>query len=157
MAVSYIEHVRRQFPNNPPYKWHESTDVPFAALGKPLNQARVALLSSGGVYHRNQQAFIPDKNDLTYRKIQKDTDPLDLRISHNSYDHSGAEKDINTVFPFQRLQEFENDGVMGEFAQHSFTLMGRIFTKTKLLNEIIPSIIDELRTDQVDVALLVPV
>ena len=157
MAVSYIEHVRRRFPNVPPYQWDESTDVPFAALQKPLNEARIALLSTGGVYLKDQQAFKPDKNDLTYRKISKDTDPRDLLISHDSYDHSGAKKDINSVLPYQRLQELEDEGVIGELSQQSYTLMGRIFKKTTLLDEIIPAIIGELRDEKVDAAFLVPV
>lgn len=157
MAVSYIEHVRRRFPNVPPYQWHESSDVPFVPLTKPLNQARVALLSTGGVYLKDQQAFKPDKNDLTYRKISKKTDPRDMLISHDSYDHSGAEKDINSVFPYQRLQEFENDGIIGELSTQTYTLMGRIFKKTTLLDEVIPSIMDELCSEKVDAAFLVPV
>lgn len=157
MAVAYIENTRRQFPDHPPYQWHESVDVPIALLNKPLSAAKVALFSSGGVYHKSQQPFDPVKNDLTYRIIEKHADPGDLQISHDNYQHDGARRDINSVFPYQRMQELEREGVIGEFSQRAFTFMGRIFSKTKLLQEMIPSFIEELRADQVDAALLVPV
>ncbi|MFC4769069.1 glycine/sarcosine/betaine reductase selenoprotein B family protein [Effusibacillus consociatus] len=157
MAVSYIEVTRRRFPDQPPYQWHESFDVPFSSLSKPLTQAKVALLSSGGVFHKNQEGFNPVKNDFTYRVIEKSTNPIDLHILHDSYDHSGAKQDINCVFPYQRLQELEDKRVINQFSQRAFTFMGRIFSKTKLMQELVPALLDELHADQVDAALLVPV
>jgi D-proline reductase (dithiol) PrdB len=156
MAVSYIELTRSKFPNHPPYKWHESTDVPFTKLSKPLAQTKVALFSSGGISHKSQLAFNPEKNDFTYRIIDKMTAPDELCIYHDNYNHKGAESDINCVFPYERLRELEKNNEIKEFSQRTLTFMGRIFSKTKLIEEMAPAFINELRADQVDVALLVP-
>jgi D-proline reductase (dithiol) PrdB len=157
MAVSYIEWARLKFPDHPPYQWHESTDVPFTPLLKSLDQAKVALFSSGGIFHKNQKIFNPEKNDYTYRIIEKTAEPTDLRISHDNYDHTDAERDINCVFPYERFQQLEDEGIIKEFSPRAFTFMGRMFSKTKIIQDMVPDFINKLRHDQVDAALLVPV
>lgn len=156
MAVSYIELAKRKFPDNPPYQWHESTDVPFVPLLKSVAQSKVALLSSGGIFHNSQEGFNSVKNDYTYRILDKAVASTDLYIHHDNYNQTNARKDINCVFPYQRFQELENTGVINEFSQRMFTFMGRAFSKTKLIQEMAPAFIKELRSDQVDFALLVP-
>jgi D-proline reductase (dithiol) PrdB len=157
MVVSYIEWTRRKFPDQPPYHWHQSEDVPFSSLTKPLSEAKVALISSSGVYHESQQGFHPIKNDFTYRILDKTVEASSLKIKHDNYDHSGATEDINCVFPYERMQELEQEGFIKEFSPRAITFMGRIFSKTALFNEMIPAFLQELRHDRVDAVLLVPV
>ena len=157
MTVSYIQLTRSKFPDQPPYAWHESADVPFTKLTKPLSELKIALLSSSGVFHKTEEGFNPVKNDYTYRIIDKDVNPADLRIHHDNYDHQGALKDINCVLPYQRLKDLEADGIIGQFSSRSITFMGRMFSKTKLLEIMVPAFLNELKEDQVDAVLLVPV
>ena len=123
---------------------------------KPLLESKVVLISSGGVYRTDQTPFNPDKNDLTFREIPVGTDVSDLKISHDNYDHRDADRDINCVFPLERLRELAVDGFIGELAEVQLTFMGRIFRKSALLGEMIPAIIARLKAMKVDMAFLVP-
>ena len=85
-----------------------------------------------------------------------ETAPADLLISHDYYDHKDAEKDINCVFPLERLRELAAEGFIGGLTPFHLTFMGRIFRKTALLNEMIPGLIARLKALDVDLAFLVP-
>ena len=123
---------------------------------KPVRDCRIALISSGGIYHHSQEPFNPVKNDLTFREILKTADLADLRISHYSKNARDV-KDLNTIFPLERFRELEAQGRIGELASPAFTFMGRIFTRTKLQKEMAPHLIGRLREMGVDAACLVPV
>ena len=156
MPVRYIEQVRLHFPDHPPYQWSTYETSPLTALPKPLSRCRIALLSSSGVYRKDQAPFDDVKNDLTWREIPTDVDPRDLRISHFSK-NAKAVTDVNTVFPVSRLRELAAEGFVGELASPAFTFMGRIFMRTRLQKEMAPALLERLRALAVDAALLVPV
>ena len=156
MPVRYIEQVRKIYADQPPYQWSTHDWSPLVRPAKPLSRCRIALLSSSGIYRKDQAPFDDVKNDLTWREIPTDADPADLRISHYSK-NAKAVTDVNTVFPYQRLQELAAEGVIGELASPAFTFMGRIFARTRLQKEMAPAILERLRALAVDAALLVPV
>ncbi len=156
MPVRYIEQVRLHFPDHPPYQWSTYATSPLTPLPKPLSRCRIALLSSSGVYRKDQAPFDDVKNDLTWREIPTDVDPRDLRISHFSK-NAKAVTDVNTVFPVSRLRELAAEGFVGELASPAFTFMGRIFMRTRLQKEMAPALLERLRALAVDAALLVPV
>lgn len=154
--VKYVDVTRAMFPDQPPYQWTENTSAPWTPIVKPPAESRVALISSGGVYRKDQPPFRPNKNDITFREIPADTDVHELRISHDFYDHTDAEKDVNCVFPIERMRELAAEGFIGGLSEVHFTFMGRIFRKTALLNEMIPGLIARLKALGVDLAFLVP-
>lgn len=154
--TKYVDVTRAAFPDQPPYEWTKNESAPWTPITKPLSQSKIVLIASGGVYVKEQSPFISLKNDLTFREIPKDVDVRDLRISHDFYDHSDAEKDINCVFPIERLRELEQEGFIRELSEINFTFMGRIFKKTSLLNDMIPHLIGRLKDLGIDLAFLVP-
>ena len=154
--VPYIEQIRRLYPNEPPYQWTVNLTSPWAPMLKPVRECRIALISSGGMYHPTQEPFNPVKNDLSFREIPKTADLADLRISHYSKNARDV-KDLNTIFPLERFRELETHGRIGELAPYAFTCMGRIFTRTRLQKEMAPHLIGRLREMSVDAAFLVPV
>jgi D-proline reductase (dithiol) PrdB len=148
--------VRKFYADQPPYQWSTYEGSPLASLRKPLSRCRIALLSSSGIYRKDQAPFGDVKNDLTWREIPTDLDPAALKISHFSK-NAKAVTDVNTVFPFQRLRELAAEGFIGELASPAFTFMGRIFSRTRLQKEMAPALLERLRAMDVDAALLVPV
>ena len=156
MPVGYIEQVRKFYAEQPPYQWSTYETSPLTPLGKPLSRCRIGLLSSSGIYRKDQAPFEDVKNDLTWREISTDVDPADLRISHFSK-NAKAVTDVNTVFPFQRLRELAAEGFIGELASPAFTFMGRIFMRSRLQKEMAPALLERLRALAVDAVLLVPV
>ncbi|RMF86778.1 MAG: hypothetical protein D6736_14345 [Nitrospinota bacterium] len=156
MAIAYMELVKEQYVGFPDYRWSVYDSSPWTPLTKPLRDCRVALISSGGVYHKTQPPFNPEKNDLTFREIPKAVDPAELLISHDHYDHTDAEKDINCIFPIERFRELEAEGIIGSLADPNYTFMGRIFKRTALREEMTPALIAKLKAQEVDVLFLVP-
>lgn len=156
MPINFIERMRGVFADQPPYQWSVYEDSPWTPLAKPLEQCRVALISSCGVYRKDQEPFNPVRDDLTFREIPKDVNPKDLLISHNNYNHKDADQDVNIVLPLERFKELEQEGIIGELAPIAYTFMGRIFRRSILNGEMAPWLIGQLKDQRVDAAFLIP-
>jgi D-proline reductase (dithiol) PrdB len=116
------------------------------------------LISSAGIFRDDQDPFDPwAVNDLSFRQIPTDTPFERLKLHHNYFDHRDAVKDLNCVFPVQRLKELEAEGYVGSFAPTAVTLgMGRLYKRTALQNETVPEILAVLKREGADSVLLVP-
>lgn len=157
--VRYVDYTRSVFASQgfPPYEWIVNGPPPFTTFGKDLKECRVALLSTGGFYIEGKQPpFDPEKNDLGLREIPRDIDVTELAVSHDYYDHADADRDVNCVFPIERFRELEAEGYFDEFAPVNYTIMGRIFRRTALVNETAQEIVNGLKQQEVDVFFLVP-
>ena len=153
MPIAYIQRTRERYAEYPPYKWVVNTDAPWAPLGKPLKDCRLALLSSGGFYVEGQEPF--GENDVSYRLIPMDTPVTDLRIYHHGYRDADADRDPNCVFPLDRLREFEAAGVIGGLAEAAVSFVMTYSPRRDF--ERGPKIAAELQRMRVDAALCVPV
>ena len=154
--ISYIEITRRAFPDQPPYQWSTFQDAPLTPLKKKIQESRVGLISSCGVYHKDQPPFDPVKNDLAFREIPTDVDPGELMIAHNFYDSTDARQDVNCVFPIGRLKELEEEGFINAFVSPAYSFMGRIFKRRELQEQMVPALIQKFNEKGVDALLLVP-
>ncbi len=87
--------------------------VPFTPFDGDLSSANIAIVSAAGVHKKEQEAFniADDLGDLSYRVIEGDVPSGDLMVTHHHYDHSGADEDINIVFPLDVLRELAEEGL----------------------------------------------
>lgn len=143
------------------YPWRRIDPVPCTALAKPFAECRVALVSSAGLVVPGDQPFDETVRggDYSYRLIPSDADVASLEEHHRSdtFDHSGIEADPNLALPLDRLHELASAGTIGEVAPRHVSLMGSITAPGRLVKTTVPEVVDLLRSDEVDVALLVPV
>jgi D-proline reductase (dithiol) PrdB len=141
----------------PPYKWSVFDQSPWTPFEKRLSEACVALVSSAGISRDDQEPFDPwAVNDLSFRRIPKDTPRERLQLRHNYFDHRHAVQDLDCVFPVHRLQELADEGFIGSFAPMTVTLgMGRLYKRTALMTETVPQILELLKEQGTDAALLV--
>ncbi len=153
MSVAYIPRTRELYASYAPYRWVINEDAPWTPLAKPLRECKVALISSGGVHHKDQ---VPFRDDVSYYKISRDVDIEDLCISHSGYRTDDARQDPNCVFPIERMRELAAEGVMGEFADPAYTFAGGIYSARKVRDELAPSLVEELTANRVDLCYLVP-
>jgi len=134
---------------------------PGALLAKPLDKARVALVTSAGFYLPGQPPFEPAirGGDCSYREIPFDADVSTFRIGQKSdaFDHRGIEADPNLALPVDRLRELVRDGEAGAVAPRHFSIMGSISAPGRLLARTAPEIAECLLHDAVDAVLLTPV
>jgi D-proline reductase (dithiol) PrdB len=138
----------------------QTEGVPWYPPKKPLAKSKVAIVTTAGVHHRDQPPFdMKDpEGDPTFRMIDVSRPISDLMITHDYYDHSDADKDINIVFPIQRLKEFEKEGFIGEIAPTHYGFMGHIVGKhiRTLDNHSGPEVARRLKQDGMDTVLLIP-
>jgi len=136
------------------------SDIPWTEPQKPLREAVMALVTTGGVHLKTQLPFNMDDHngDPSFREIPADTSADLLTITHDYYDHRDADKDLNLVFPLQRLQELVKSAALGALHTPVYSLMGHIDGPhlNILQEETAPTIARKLADAKVDYALLVP-
>jgi D-proline reductase (dithiol) PrdB len=156
MPVEYIPRTRELYSEFKPYRWveNDTASIPWTPLRKPIRDARVALISSGGFMYRDQPRY--HREDATYRRIPKDARREDLSIWHFGYKTADAEKDPNCVFPLETMRALERDGVIGALCDPAYSFMGGIYSARKVRDELAPQIVNELRRAHADAFFLVP-
>jgi D-proline reductase (dithiol) PrdB len=127
----------------------------FVRPKKPLEECRVALVTTGGVHLPEQPRFDIDDplGDCSYREIPADA--ADLTWTHAYYrPDEGA--DLDSVFPLWTIRELAVEGVVGELNRRHFAFMGAIHDPGPLIEETAPEVAAKLADDGVDAALLTP-
>ncbi len=89
--------------------------IPWVPLEKPLAECRVSLVTTGGVHMRTESPFdmADTTGDPTFRVIPATAASGEVMITHDYYDHRDADRDLNIVFPLDRLKEFVAEGRLG--------------------------------------------
>jgi D-proline reductase (dithiol) PrdB len=130
------------------------SDQPFVG-GPPLAERRVALVSTAGLHIKEEPPFTLGSTE--FRRIPSDADSGDIRMSHISvnFDRTGFYRDLNVIFPLERLREMERDGTIGSSTDNHFSFMGA--TDPERLKYSARELAVELRKQSVNAALLVPV
>ncbi len=125
------------------------------ADGPPLAERRIALISTAGLHRKGEAAFAADSGE--YRIIPDDTDMDDLVMSHIStnFDRTGFYRDLNVVFPIDRLRELAAEGVIGSVASRHFAFMGA--TPPHLMEPLARDLAGILRDDAVGGIVFCPV
>lgn len=135
-------------------------EIPWTPFTKELKDARVALVTTSGVHLSGDLPFdmVDPNGDPTFRVIPNESDIKDLTITHDYYDHSDADKDMNIVFPLERLREMVVEGAVGSLAKEHYGLMGHLKAGhvETLINDTAPEIARRLIADNVDCVLLTP-
>ena len=62
--------------------------------------------------------------DPSYRELPSDTPRELYTITHDYYDHTDADRDLNIVFPIDRLKEMVREGLIGSLAGEQLRLHG---------------------------------
>ncbi len=161
----FIAKVITRFPSiaerfTASYKPWKSADIPWTPMTKAFATSTIAIVTTAGVHHREQEPFdMTDPNgDPSFRVIDFRKPLSSLMITHDYYDHSDADKDINIVFPLERLKEFEQEGRIGHVAELHYGFMGHITGRhiPTLINKSASEVARSLKKINVDIVLLTP-
>lgn len=140
--------------------WESGEAIPWTPPGKPLSACKLALVTTSGVHHPDQEPFDMQDSagDPSFRAIDGATIGADYRITHDYYDHGDAEKDLNIVLPLDRLRELQQEGVIGRLADTHYSFMGHIDGRhiATLIGRTARQVAEKLRQSGVDVVLLTP-
>ncbi len=96
-----------------------TSSIPWTPLACPISEATVAIVTTSGVHLTADRPFHLN-SDSSFRVIPRDAKAADLTITHQAYDRTDALRDINLVFPLERLRELEAEGVIGQVADEHF-------------------------------------
>jgi D-proline reductase (dithiol) PrdB len=136
------------------------SQTPWTSFTENPVKSRLALITTAGVHLKSEPPFdMRDRQgDPSFREIPADAKPADLSITHNYYDQRDAVRDINIVFPLERVRLLEQFGEIGKVNHRHFSFMGHISNRhlDTLINETAPGVAEKLRGDSVDIALLTP-
>ena len=124
-------------------------------LPVPLEQAKVAIVTSASLHHPDDDDFAPA--DTGYRVL--DGHRRDYVMGHWSpnFDATGYALDINTVFPIDRLEELVAQGVVGSLADQHLAYAGNQFELSGVRMDSGPAGARFLKEQGVDVVLLTPI
>jgi D-proline reductase (dithiol) PrdB len=127
---------------------------PFV-LGPPLAQRRLAIVSSAALIRRGDQPF--HFGSAECRFLPASMPAGDILMSHVSinFDRAGFQRDLNVVYPIDRLRELVAEGMIGGMAETHFTVMGS--TDPAGMTETADQIAGQLRQERIDSVLLSPV
>ena len=132
-------------PVTPPTVW--------APVTKPLSEMIVAIATAAGVHCKSDERFNLS-GDTGFRVVPDNTPPEELMVSHGGYDNSDVNKDINCMFPYQRLHELAKEGFIKGTAPNHYTFMGGGGNQEIFHNETGPKIAKLLKEEGVDAVLM---
>ncbi len=120
--------------------------VPFTPFDRELSKTNIAIVTAAGVHQKDQDPFNieDDLGDLSYRVIGEDTESDNLMVTHHHYDHEDADKDINVVFPIDRLRELVEEGFIGGISKKHVGYMGYTMKLKEMYDETAPAIAKEV-------------
>lgn len=132
-------------PITPPPVWSPVT--------KELKDMKIAFATAAGVHLKTDKRFNL-AGDFTYRIIPGDTPSSELMVSHGGYDNGDVNKDINCMFPIDRLKELKEEGFIKEISSIHIGFMGGGGNQEKFSNETGPVIAKMLKEEGVDAVIL---
>lgn len=147
MGLTVVKGLQSEIyvPNTPPVVWTPVT--------KPLNEMKIALATAAGVHLKSDKRFNL-AGDTSFREIPGDSDSDNLMVSHGGYDNSDVNKDINCMFPIDRLNELVAKGVIKAVAPMHFGFMGGGGNVEVFTNETGPAIAQRLKDENVDAVVM---
>lgn len=132
--------------------------VPLAKLKKPIGQSRLTFVSTAGVQLRNSLPFDTSHpvGDYTFRRVPSDSKVADLEIHQLKYPTSGAEEDLNVIFPIERLGELVRDRYIGGLTKNFFSFIGYNMDAERLERTLAEDIAEEVEAEKPDIVLMAP-
>ena len=162
--VRYIERTRSYYLGlgyETPYVWAHYIGVPFMPLQKPLNQSTLGLVTTSVPFDASKG---PQGPSAPYNALAKFYEPYirsidedaDLRIAHVGIDRQNANmQDSNCWFPLAAAKRAAANGRIQSLSKHFYGLPTNRSQRHTLEIDA-PLILNKLRDDHVDVAVLIP-
>jgi hypothetical protein len=144
-----------------PYIWAHYIEVPFAPLQKPLNQSVLGLITTAVPYDPNKGLQGPgapyNAAAKFYQPYQNSvTGDIDLRIAHVGIDRKNANmEDSDCWFPLATAKQAVQSGRIGALSPNFYGLPTNRSQRHTLEIDA-PLILEMLRADKVDIAVLIP-
>lgn len=147
MGLTIVKGLQSEIyvPVTPPPVW--------APVTKALKDMSVAIASAAGIHRKDQERFNL-AGDFTWRKIENTVSTSELMVSHGGYDNSDVNKDINCMFPLDRIHELARAGFIRACAPVHAGFMGGGGNQEKFRHITGPQIAEMFKSEDVDAVIL---
>ena len=120
---------------------------------KELKDMAIALATAAGV-HLKTDARFNLAGDTSYRIIPSSAHVGEMMVTHGGYDNADVNKDINCMFPIDRLNELAKEGFIKGVAPNHYAFMGGGGDQSAFINQTGPEIARKLKDENVDAVVL---
>ncbi len=143
MRLPVVDNLRSEIfvPVTPEMVWAQPT--------KELKDMTIAYVTGAGIHQKDQERYNL-AGDFTWRAIDNKLTAADLMVTHGGYDNSDANKDINAMFPIDRMHEIAAEGFIGACAPYHVGFMGGGGDVQKFREVAGPAIAKFLKEEGVD-------
>jgi D-proline reductase (dithiol) PrdB len=124
-----------------------------------LSQSRVVLISSAGGYLRDSQTPFDAPHpygDYSLRLFPSGTLLNQIAIAHDHYDHQFVDADRQVLLPLRHLEDLAHEGVIGSVSPNVINFMGYLPDAARVVDELVPQIVEAVYAEKADAAFLVP-
>ncbi|MGH7852977.1 MAG: hypothetical protein ACREP3_06015 [Candidatus Binatia bacterium] len=155
MPFEYLPIMAQNSAPKPPRVLASPSSPGGCPVTKPVNEMRVALLSSAALRLTDQEPFI-SREDLSYRRVPSDPSSGAIIIDHQSGIGTVPKQDPEIVFPRTALAALAENRTIGALAPFHYSFMGGVRRHEDIESALAPALAQELAQARVDLALLVP-
>jgi D-proline reductase (dithiol) PrdB len=130
-----------------------------AGRGVDLSVSRLSLITSSGAYVPGEQVPFDAAHplgDYSIRLFPSFTPLEELAYAQEHFDHEAVIKDPQVLIPLRHLDELVAEGAIGELAPSVISFMGYQPDVVRVVDEMIPAIVQAARAEAIQAALLVP-
>ena len=153
--VEYMERTRlyyRALGYETDYVWSTYDEVPFAGLGQPLLATKVALLTTASPPDLSNRDAHGRKQVWSGRVAT----PPETFVTDVAWDRESTHTDDRESFlPIEAAQGLAEDGVFAGLTEH-FIGVPTIYSQAKTITSDAPEVLQRLRDDGADAAILSP-
>jgi hypothetical protein len=126
--------------------------IPFTPFRRKLEESSICLVTTAAVRQKDDKPFAVE-GDTSFRVIRSDKTTADLTFDDTHYDHACVDKDLNCVFPIDRLCSLTREGRIGGLSEQHFSL-GFSQALRELRETTIPEMVREIDKVRPDAVLL---
>ncbi|MBW2635044.1 MAG: hypothetical protein JRE14_13145 [Deltaproteobacteria bacterium] len=138
-------------------------EIPWTPLKRPISEMVFSLMTSAGINITTDPAFDMEREkkepmwgDPSYRRIPISATVADIDVNHLHVNTDYIKQDINVVLPINRFQEFATDGIIGALAPTAYSYYGYQMDPKVLLEETMPKVLADMKTEGVKAVRLTP-
>lgn len=132
--------------------------IPLDQLTRPLSEVQLSFVSTAGVQPKGTMAFdtVHPVGDYTFRRVPSNSKPSGLEIHQLKYPTHGAKRDLNVIFPIERLQELAAERTIGGLTENFFSFIGYNMNPGLLELTLAENIAGAVEAEKPDAVLLAP-
>lgn len=127
--------------------------IPYTPRFREVNQSTFALVTTAGVHLRDQEPFNVE-GDNSWRLLPGNVQANQLMVTHEHYNHSDADQDINCIFAIDRLRELAEEGIIGGISDKHIGFMGYTQQMRDLYERAAPEVARIILRSKADAVLL---